>query len=227
MPELMKLDDVTALGRLLQLSSAALPVGAFTYSEGLEHLVESKIIQKPDDLAGWLIDSLCYGAIRVDVAIVKRVFDARKNDDISGQHYWDAWISASRESEELREQSWTMGRSLWRIAMSVHNAALSEKPLANFTAVYAVVTAQWGIPLHAAIVAYLHSWLNNSITAGVKLIPIGQMSGQKILWQLQDRLEEVALYAQTVTDDELYMWSTGHSLASMNHESQYSRLFRS
>lgn len=74
----MDLVDVTALGRLLQLSSAALPVGAFAYSEGLEHLVESEIVRKPDDLAGWLSDSLCYGAIRVDAAIVKRVFDARK-----------------------------------------------------------------------------------------------------------------------------------------------------
>jgi urease accessory protein len=219
--------DATALGRLLQLSSAALPVGAFAYSEGLEHLVESEIVRKPDDLAGWLSDSLCYGAIRVDVAIVKRVFDARKNDDMAGQQYWDAWISAGRESEELREQSWTMGRALWRIAMNVHDAPLSEKPLANFTAVYAVLTAQWGIPVHAAIVAYLHSWLNNLVTAGVKLIPIGQMSGQKILWQLQDRLEDAASYALTVTDDELYVWGAGQSLAAMSHESQYSRLFRS
>ena len=219
--------DATALGRLLQLSSAALPVGAFAYSEGLEHLVESEIVRKPDDLAGWLSDSLCYGAIRVDVAIVKRVFDARKNDDMAGQYYWDAWISASRESEELREQSWTMGRALWRIAMNVHDAPLSEKPLVNFTAVYAVLTAQWGIPLHAAIVAYLHSWLNNLGTAGVKLIPIGQMSGQKILWQLQDRLEDAASYALTVTDDELYVCGAGQSLAAMSHESQYSRLFRS
>jgi urease accessory protein len=219
--------DTTALGRLLQLSSAALPVGAFAYSEGLEHLVESEIIRKPDDLAGWLIDSLCYGAIRVDVAIVKRVFDARKNGDMAGQHYWDTWISASRESEELREQSWTMGRALWRIAMNIHDASLSEKALANFTAVYAVVTAQWGIPVQAAIFAYLYSWLNNLVTAGVKLIPIGQMSGQKILWQLQDRLNDAASYALTVTDDELYIWGAGQSLASMSHESQYSRLFRS
>lgn len=219
--------DAIALGRLLQLSSASLPIGAFAYSEGIEYLVSADVMRNPDALFHWVKDDLCHGPIRTDAAIVQRIFVAREATDLAQQSYWDAWVSANRETEELREQSKTMGRALWRIAQGLGDAPLTEAPPTNFLAVYAVVTAQWRLPLYEVIYAYLHSWLTNLVTAGVKLIPIGQMSGQQVLWRMQNILATTTEYAMTVPDDDLYSWSAGLSLASMRHESQYSRLFRS
>ncbi|MBE9191950.1 urease accessory protein UreF [Gloeocapsopsis crepidinum LEGE 06123] len=216
---------------LLQLASPALPVGAYSYSEGIEALVEMGIISNAQSLQHWLEQELRYGAIRLEAAVMVRTYHAVQNGDIEALSYWNQWLSAARETEELRSSSWQMGRSLIKLLVELQPQVL---PLAdavgscNYAIAFGIAAASWKIePLSAVILGYLHSWTTNLVTAGVKLIPLGQTAGQQIILNLFSDLTNTATEALTLSDDDLCSCSWGLSLASMAHETQYTRLFRS
>ncbi|PSB06716.1 urease accessory protein UreF, partial [filamentous cyanobacterium CCP2] len=106
---------IASLLHLLQLVSPALPVGAYSYSEGLETLVQANKITNLSTLEDWLAQELRYGAIRLEAAVLLRIYDAAHSNQLDRLSYWNQWLSAFRETEELREQSWQMGRSLVRL----------------------------------------------------------------------------------------------------------------
>ena len=219
--------DPVTLGRLLQLSSAALPVGAFAYSECLEYLVAQGRIQNAVGLRRWLSDALAYGPIQVDAAILYRAMAAAAEGNAEQLCYWDAWLGATRESEELRAQSKNMARALWRLAEQLGDGLAADRTPEHFVSVYALVAVRWQLPAEASIYAYVHSWLANLISAGVKLIPLGQTAGQQLLWNLHGMIQGVTEFAMRASPEDLYSWNTGQALASMGHETLYSRLFRS
>ncbi|MBD2139146.1 urease accessory protein UreF [Anabaena sp. FACHB-1237] len=216
---------------ILQLASPALPVGAYCYSEGLEMLVENGIITDSTTLKDWLVAELSYGAIRVDVAMIKRGFECVKIKDLQGLKKWNLWLSAFRDTEEIRAASWQMGRSLMTLLIKLEPQFLAiinvvGYPI-NYAIAYSIACSYWQINLHGTLLAYLHSWLSNLITAGIKIIPIGQTAGQILLLELQPILTQTISEILTMTDDDLECCSWGLSLASMQHETQYTRLFRS
>jgi urease accessory protein len=216
---------------ILQLASPALPVGAYSYSEGLEMLVENGIIINVNNLKDWLISELSYGAIRIDVAIVQRGFECVNIHDMQSLKQWNLWLSAFRDTEELRAASWQMGRSLMQLLTKLDPQFLEiinvvGYPI-NYAIAYSIACSYWQINLHATLLAYLHSWLTNLITAGIKIIPIGQTAGQILLLELQPLLTQTVTEVITIADDDLQCCNWGLSLASMQHETQYSRLFRS
>lgn len=220
-----------SLLRLLQLVSPTLPVGAFSYSEGLETIVQTELIVDLATLEHWLVQELRYGAIRLEAAVFARVYAAVQTGDLAQLKHWNHWISAFRETEELREQSWQMGRSLSRLLQdlqpnlaSLFNAC--GEPC-NFTIAFALAAAHWQVDLQSAILGYLHSWASNLVNAGVRLIPLGQTQGQRLLLQLYPQMEETVGTILELTDDELWNCSWGLTIASMTHETLYSRLFRS
>lgn len=219
----------TTLGRLLQLSSANLPVGAFVYSEGLETLIVQGTIRTAVDLQQWLADALDVGSIRVDAALLQRQMAAMTANDTERFQYWDAWLGASRESEEMRMQSHHMGRALWRLyrEMDGEKAPLVKGNANHYVSVFAQVAVAWRLPVAATLYAYIHSWAANLLTAGVRLIPLGQSDGQSVLWKLQEQIEAVLSFAQDASDEALCSWNIGQTLASMKHETLYSRLYRS
>lgn len=219
--------DAQALGRLLQISSSSLPVGAFAYSEGLEYLVAEGRVHDQASLGAWLLDLLHYGPVRVDTAIIRRVMMAMFRDDSVQLYGWDAWLVASRESEELREQGKVMARALWRLSQSLENPMCLQQPPEQYVSVYAALAAHWQLPVFEALYAYIHSWLSNLVTAGVKLIPLGQLQGQQLIGALHESIHSATNFAMQARDEDLYSWTTGQSLASMGHETLYSRLFRS
>lgn len=223
---------------LLQLASPTLPVGAYSYSEGIESLVEGGTIATAGDLRHWLHQELTHGAIRLEAAVMVRSYRATAARDVEALVRWNHWLSASRETEELRQQSWQMGHSLLRLFMANHpdeiEATFGLEQLehlqtqpCNFAIAYGLVAAHWHIPLQPALLGYLHSWVTNLIGAGVKLIPLGQTSGQHLLFQLHAVLENVADEILSLEDEDLDSCGWGLALASMAHETQYSRLFRS
>jgi urease accessory protein len=216
-----------ALLHLLQLASPALPVGAYSYSEGLEALVEQKMIDKKDDLCKWLEGELRYGAIRVEGAVMLRAYASLGNR--ARLEYWNEWLSASRETAELRQQSWQMGQSLLKLLGNLQPELrdLAYLSPCNYAIAFGIAAASWQIESEDAIPAYLHSWAANLVNAGVKLIPLGQTEGQQLLFSLRDRLLEVAGEISAIADDELGSCSWGLTFASMTHETQYTRLFRS
>lgn len=216
---------------ILQLASPALPVGAYGYSEGLEMLVENGTITNIENLKDWLKSELIYGSIRLDAGVIVRAFNAAKTDDLKALKRWNLWLSAARDTEELRAANWQMGRSLMQLLGKLEPEIL---PLvkavgypSNYAIAFAIVCAYWDINIQACLLAYLHSWANNLITAGIKLIPLGQTAGQELLLGLQPLLTTTVEEILLMEDDDLGCCNWGLSLASMQHEIQYTRLFRS
>ncbi|MFP5348320.1 MAG: urease accessory protein UreF [Gammaproteobacteria bacterium] len=223
--------DPSMLLRLLQLASPSLPVGAYSYSEGLEYAVHAGWVRDAQSLQTWLRDGLLDGAAQLEAAIVARVHDAYVGGETNGSERWDDWLSAARETEELRAQSHDMGRALLRLLadlsppLPVARAWLARS--CNFATAFAMAGAQWGIAREATVVAYLQSWVANLASAGVKLIPLGQTAGQQLLLELQPTVLQAVSLALAASDDDLGVANCGLALASMAHETQYSRLFRS
>lgn len=216
-----------ALLRLLQLASPALPVGAYSYSEGLEYAIEAGWVQDQDALRGWLRDGLYHGTAHLEAAVLVRVYDGCVAGNDAAVRQWDAWLSAARESEEMRAQSHDMGRSLLRLLRELAPALPVPVTACNFATAFALAAAHWDIAKHAALAGYLASWVGNLIGAGVKLIPLGQTAGQRLLLSLHEDIDGAAARALATADDDLVTSNWGLTLATMNHETQYTRLFRS
>ncbi|MEB3212115.1 MAG: urease accessory protein UreF [Leptolyngbyaceae bacterium] len=251
-----------SLLHLLQLTSASLPVGAYSYSEGLESLVQSGHLTDAAALKNWLQSELKWGSIRMEGAIALRIYQAAMQLDVQRVTYWNQWLSASRETEELREQNWQMGRALARLFVQLEADHLApdiypmlgltppEDPRTevpptevpptedkrkaspahasiNYVTAFAVATAHHLIPIEDALLGYLYSWASNLVGVGVKLIPLGQTDGQTVLCQLYATIQQTASDVMTVSDDDLSSCTWGLAIASMAHETLYSRLFRS
>jgi urease accessory protein len=219
---------------LLQLASPALPVGAYSYSEGIEWLVETGCMGDRASLEHWLTQELRLGAVRLEAAIAVRSHRAMQSQDLAELSGWNEWLSAARETEELRLQSWQMGRSLLTLLLQLQPGLETRLPLTslqtngcNFAVAFAIGAAVGQVDESSTVLAYLHSWAANLISAGVKLIPLGQTAAQQLLLALQPTLEQASQEVLALPDAELGSCGWGLSLASMLHETQYSRLFRS
>jgi urease accessory protein len=217
--------------RLLQLASPLLPVGGYSYSEGLESLISQGIICNRVNLQTWMQRELEVGAIRIETAVMDRAYVAGIESNHEKLQYWNQWFSAARETEELRQQSWQMGGSLTKLAIEltpeIQDLVTAIDRPCNYAIAFGIIAQHWQIDRKTTIAAYLHSWVTNSLGAGIKLIPLGQTAGQQILWALQGEIDALAQTIPTLADDDLYACSWGLSLASMQHETLYSRLFRS
>lgn len=220
---------------LLQLASPALPVGAFSYSEAIETLVDKGRVRSAADLTDWLRQELRVGSIRLEAAALLQARQAIEQGDRDSIHHWNQWISALRETEELRLQSWQMGRSLVTLAKDLNPTdaalvALNLQPV-NYAIAFASLAAHWQLSHAEMLTAYLQSWASNLVSAGVRSIPIGQTQGQQTLlnlWpDLTAAIAEIQQLATADTDDDWFACGWGLSIASMIHETQYSRLFRS
>ena len=232
------LNDLTLL-QLLQLASPVLPVGAYSYSDGLETLVDTGVIVHQQSLQKWLEQELHYGAIRLETAVMVRSYRSSSEGDLAALGYWNTWLTAAKETAELREQSWQMGDSLIRLLLdledleqrtdstTIQDLASAVGHPCNYAIAFGIGAAYWQIDLPAAVLGYLHSWASNLIGAGVKLIPLGQTTGQKLLLNLNQKLVLASQEILTLQDEDLSSCGWGLSLASMAHETQYTRLFRS
>ncbi len=221
--------DQQALLKLLQLTSPALPVGAFSYSEGLETLVMQGQLTDRATLHSWLVQELRYGSVRLEGAIATRIHQNYSNPD--QLQYWNQWLTASRDTAELRQQSWQMGRALVRLARTLNpelqpgfNACGTP---CNFAVAFGLLAAHWQIDVHTMALGYLQSWAANLIGAAVKLVPLGQTDGQRCLLELIPELTQTAEQIVALGDDDLYVSGWGGAIASMHHETLYTRLFRS
>jgi urease accessory protein len=223
--------DSTALLTLLQLTSPALPVGAYSYSEGLETLVDRGLIESAADLQTWLTESLATGSIGIEAAILIRAHRACIKGDQQQVIYWNHWLSAARETAELQQQNWQMGRSLLKLLQDLYPqhdwSGWDMTENWNMAIVFALAAGLADIDEYTAVLGYLHSWASNLVSAGVKLIPLGQTAGQKLMLQLAKSITVSADRSLILPDDRLFSCSWGLAIASMTHETQYSRLFRS
>jgi urease accessory protein len=212
------------LSRLLQLASPALPVGAYSYSGGLEAAVEAGLVHDAASAERWIGDVLAHSVARMEAPVLLRLVRAFR-DGSSAQEWNDRFV-ASRETAELRAETVQMGYSLARLLMDLGVGATGvEEPA--FPTAFALAAARWQIDAQDALVAYLWAWAENQVMAALKAVPLGQTDGQRILLSLGGRLAGIAAGAATLDDGELGNFAPGLALVSSRHETQYSRLFRS
>jgi urease accessory protein len=223
----------TNLLTLLQPASPALPIGAYSYSEGVETLATKGVVAVGADLRQWLSQELSWGSIRAETAVMRFSYEAAERGDAVQIQAWNQWLSAFRETEEMRSQSWQMGRSLLRLFADLEPDWSQQFPKfvwtddCNFAIAYSLVVQAWEMPLSETSLVYLHSWAANLISAAVRAVPLGQTAGQRLLRQLAAPIQTAHGEIAAMTAADLMGCSWGVSLASMQHETEYSRLFRS
>jgi urease accessory protein len=227
---LRPLPEPPALLRLLQLASPALPVGAYAYSQGQEWAVGAGWVHDATSLAGWLDDQLAHTLGRVDLPILARLYGAAERADDAALRAWSRQLVALRETRELVADDCDRGRALARLlrdlAITVAGPWVerADVPFATLTAIAAVT---WQLPLEPTLYAYAWGWLENQVLAGVKLIPLGQVAGQRLLLGLAAHIPAAVTSALELGDDDLGGSLPIVALASSLHETQYTRLFRS
>lgn len=225
----------TALRMLLAWLSPAFPVGGFSYSHGLEWAIEDGTVADADTLKMWLADILRHGAGWSDGVIFLHGWRAASSRDSLEITEINALAIALQPSKERHLEATAQGRAfLSTVAATWPNdrlaafAALFEfnAPVAYPVAV-ALACAAHNIPPAQALNAYLGTFTANLVSAGVRAIPLGQTDGQRIIAALSPLIEKVADSASTATTDMLGGSAWRADIASMKHETQYTRLFRS
>jgi urease accessory protein len=225
-PDTMTTSTERPLARLLQLASPALPVGAYSYSQGLEAAIEAGVVRDAASAERWIADVLAYSLAPMEAPVLLRLAAAWRAGDAAAAARWNAFFLAARETAELRAETAQMGYSLARLLPEL---GLGEVPLEDpsFPAAFAFAVAAWRIDPNEALVAYLWAWIENQVLAAVKALPLGQTDGQRLLVSLGARLDVIARGAARLDDDSLGNFAPGLALLSSRHETQYSRLFRS
>ena len=219
-----------ALVRLLQLVSPTLPTGSFAYSQGLEWAVEAGWVTGRDTLGDWLGDCLVRSMVRVDLPLLKRMYAASAAGDLVRLEDLCALLLACRESKELRSEEGQRGRTmatllagLGLVEDSSWQTVLTKSQLAGF----AFAAQAWDVALDEAALGYVWAWLENQVIAGVKIIPLGQTDGQRLLMELGALLPETVERGLQLPEQEIGGSTTALALASSFHEQQYTRLYRS
>lgn len=222
-----------ALSRLLQLASPMLPVGAYSYSQGLEWAIESGEVQDLDTAKSWIGDALQIYQASFELPVLYRLYQAWQSHQLASVREWDAFYQAGRDTAEVLAETKQMGYSLCRLLNDLKE--LPEDLLSQingldapaFPTVHAAVAHYWQIPVSDALQAYVWGWLENQASAAMKTVPLGQVAGQKILLALGETLPDVVQQAMKLADDEISNFNPLLSIAGCLHETQYSRLFRS
>jgi urease accessory protein len=222
-----------SLARLLQLASPALPVGAYSYSQGLEAAAEAGIVRDVASAQRWIGDVLACTVARLEAPVWWRLHAAWSAADAARVAHWNELFRCTRESAELRAETLQMGYSLKTLLLEI--GELDEEPSAQlraipditFPAAFAFAVVQWKIPARSALIAYMWAWLENQVMAALKSVPLGQTDGQRLLLALAALLPGIADAACALGDDELCNYAPGFAILCSRHETQYSRLFRS
>jgi urease accessory protein len=216
---------------LMWLASPALPVGGFSYSDGLEAAIDAGAVRDEASAAAWLSDQLHLALARSDLPLVCAAHAAWLGHDEPRIVALNAWALATRETSELRAQSEQMGRSMldWLRQRATDDARVATlaQHVPAWPVAFALGTALAGAEPADAALAFGFSWAENQVQAALKAVPLGQSAGQRVLARLARELEPLAQAAPGVHDDERQAFVPLLSLRSAQHEVQYSRLFRS
>ncbi len=221
------LNNEVAPYRLFQLISPSLPIGGFTYSQGLEWAVEANWISDKHDMVNWLKVVLSHSLATLELPVLRRLFHAVKNHDDAAIAYWNAHLYACRETSELRAEERQRGTALFTLLKSLE--IVQEPPLEALNQLHGFCLAahHWSIPEDMLLQGYLWSWAENTVMAGVKLIPLGQTAGQESLLELSSMFPEAIKHSMTIEDHDVAAFTPTLAIASSKHETQYTRLFRS
>ena len=229
-PAISTLSSGTLL-QLIWLASPALPVGGFSYSEGLEPAVEAHRVADEAQAGDWLLDQLHLGLARADLAVVAQALPAWQAYDTTRLAELNAWLLTTRETAELRLQTGQMGRSLleWlrNRGPDERLATLAALAPASYPVAFSLAAAQAGASPRDALLAFAFGWAENMVQAAIKSVPLGQSAGQRILARLAADMPEAVALALSLDDEARQSFTPMLAILSARHEIQYSRLFRS
>ena len=222
----------TTLLKLIWLASPALPVGGFSYSEGLEAAVDAGRVHDAATTQRWLLDQLPLTLGRADLPCVAQAMSAWSDGNAGTLQAVNDWLLQTRETQELRLQTVQMGRSLldWLAqdaATSPEQLALARQLPACFPVAFALALSAVSAPLNEGLLAYGFSWAENMVQAALKAVPLGQTAGQRVLAALSERLPDVVSQALVMDPTHRQSFSPMLAILSSQHETQYARLFRS
>ncbi|WP_421954416.1 urease accessory protein UreF [Polaromonas sp.] len=222
----------SSLIQLIWLASPALPVGGFSYSEGLEVAVERAGVATESIASTWLADQLHLTLARGDLAVIAQAIPAWRENRLQRIQQLNDWVLQTRETSEMRAQAEQMGRSLLEWLRN-HEGANAEHILAcaglppTYPMAFALAASQTEAGVRDCLLAYAFGWAENMMQAALKSVPLGQSSGQRILAHLSREIPLAVETALNLPDDERQAFSPMLAILSSQHETQYSRLFRS
>lgn len=228
--------NVQHVTTLLHLSSPALPIGGFSYSQGLEAAVELELVHDEPSALEWIEQQLHIVMARTEAPLWCLLFEAWQHQDQPALDEWNQWFYASRETQELRQETEQMGKSLQKLALELNwgdqNSHALLKGLTPLTlpCMHALVCVSEQLPKESALAAYLFTWLENQVTAAIKSVPLGQLAGQRILTQVSRQIPtalQEALERSRSSPPQLNAFAPQYAIIASRHESQFSRLFRS
>jgi urease accessory protein len=218
--------------RLLQLASQAFPVGGYSHSQGLESAVESGLVRDEASTRQWITDVLEYSLASYELPALHALKEAWRARDAALLRRLNDEFLATRESAELRAGSVQMGfsmRSLLKVLPGLDewlNPTLEGIPEPTLPCVWSGLATAWSIPAEEASIAYLWTWAENQVLVAMKTVPIGQSAGQRILMEVGAEIARIA-QRHSRADVPRSNFAPGLAILSSQHETQYSRLFRS
>jgi urease accessory protein len=221
------------LNRLLQLCSANLPVGGFSFSQGLEYAIDCGWINNEKETFNWVTLTLTEALAPTDLAVMKRLYASLQKNDFAEFNQWNQLLIASRESNELRLADLAMGKALVRLLTLLtaidtdqYAQVLIQKNV-SFVSAFTVAAHLFQLDLPYAQSGFCWAYIDNQVAAATKLVPLGQTQSQNLLFELTEKVEEAMHIANNLPDDEIGASLPHLAMASAWHETQYTRLFRS
>ena len=218
------------LPQLLRLASPMLPVGAYAYSQGMEWAVDEGTVGDEDSALAWITDLLRFNVGTLEAPVWRRLYQAWQDRDVESARHWNERFIAIRETAEFRAETLQMGGALKAVldaTREIDTGLLDQIESPAFPTAFSFAAHGLGVPLRGGLTGYLWAWGENQVSAAMKLVPLGQSSGQRILVKLIALLPEITDNALGMQEEGLSNFSPALAIASSRHETQYTRLFRS
>lgn len=236
------IDDIASKFALWQLISPTLPVGAYSFSQGLETAIDQQWVVDMESTYSWILGVAGNNMSQLDLPIFIRCYRAISENKFEDLNHWNQLLISNRETRELRLEDVQMGKALLTLILALEADEVDSVCAKNVNALkkcahgelhisyacaFALATSQWNISLQESCAGYLWAWCENQVAAAIKLVPLGQTQGQKLLRLLTTDLLTIQAKATSCKDEEIGSSLPGLAMASSWHETQYTRLFRS
>lgn len=220
----------TALPQLLRLASPMLPVGAYAYSQGMEWAVEEQVVRDESTACTWITDLLSLNVGTLEAPLWRRLYRAWQEEDALGAQHWNQRFIAIRETAEFRAETLQMGgalKAVFAATLEIDTRLLDAIDAPAFPTAFSFAAHALGVPMREGLTGYLWAWAENQVATAMKLVPLGQSSGQRMLTKIIAQLPGIVETALGLPDEALSNFAPALAIASSRHETQYTRLFRS